>query len=176
MRAERILEVPTGHILVVEGERGKLECLSIGDYGKDVNLKADFLDLKHDIHEVKHQKMLPLEQKWVVTVSTQYGCSMGCTFCDVPKVGPGRNATFNDLVNQVFMAMQLHPEVKYSRRLNLHYARMGEPTWNQNVLDSAIYLEGNLGAQYKLHPVVSTTRPGSGTPGSACGHLAGSAG
>ena len=31
-----------------------------------------------------------------------------------------------------------HPEVKHTKRLNIHYARMGEPTWNANVLLHAI--------------------------------------
>jgi len=37
------IKVPTGNILIVEGDRGKLEMLSLGDYGKDINLKADCL-------------------------------------------------------------------------------------------------------------------------------------
>ncbi len=35
---QKNVEVPTGNICVVKGERGLLECLSLGDYGKDVNL------------------------------------------------------------------------------------------------------------------------------------------
>ena len=45
MKMLKKIKVPTGHICVVEGSRGKLEFLSIGDYGKDVNLKADCLGL-----------------------------------------------------------------------------------------------------------------------------------
>ena len=75
------IKVPTGNILIVEGDKGKLECLSIGDYGKDVNLKADFMGLTKEIVKVKHQNMLPLSEKWVITISTQYGCSMNCKFC-----------------------------------------------------------------------------------------------
>ena len=40
MKITRNIEVPTGNILIVEGEHGPLEMLSIGDYGKDVNLTA----------------------------------------------------------------------------------------------------------------------------------------
>ena len=36
------IKVPTGNILIVSGAKGKLEMLSIGDYGKSKNLKADF--------------------------------------------------------------------------------------------------------------------------------------
>jgi len=42
------IKVPTGNILIVKGEEGKLECLSIGDYGKEANVKADFMGLERD--------------------------------------------------------------------------------------------------------------------------------
>lgn len=79
------ISVPTGNILIVQGDKGSLECLSIGNYGKQSNIKADFLGLRDEINDVKHINMVPLEEKWVVTISSQYGCSMGCDFCDVPK-------------------------------------------------------------------------------------------
>lgn len=136
-----------------------MEMLSLGDYGKEVNLKADCLGLTRDIDKVVHTKLLPLEEKWVVTISTQYGCSMGCEFCDVPEVGPGTNATFNDLIKQVLTGLHLHPEVKATKRLNIHFARMGEPTWNPNVLDATKWLKDHVDKEYKIHPVVSTMMP-----------------
>ena len=78
--------------------------------------------------------MLPLSQKWVITISTQYGCKMGCAFCDVPKVGYKGNISAKDLLAQVLYAIDDHPEITHTKRLNLHYARMGEPTWNKSVL------------------------------------------
>jgi 23S rRNA (adenine2503-C2)-methyltransferase len=159
MNIVRNLKVPTGNILIVEGDKGKLEMLSLGDYGKDVNLKCDAMGLTRDIDRVEHTTMLPLEDKWVITISTQYGCSMGCSFCDVPKVGAGKNATYNDLIKQVLTGIKLHPEVEYSKRLNVHFARMGEPTWNPNVLDCAKWLKDHIDPEYKVHPVVSTMMP-----------------
>lgn len=159
MKILRNIAVPTGNILVVEGEKGKLECLSIGDYGKDVNIKCDALGLTREIGKVEHAAMLPLEEKWVITISTQYGCSMGCSFCDVPSVGPGRNATAHDLVDQVLLGISLHPEVKQSKRLNIHFARMGEPTWNPAVLYAATHLADILSPRFRTHPVVSTMMP-----------------
>jgi 23S rRNA (adenine2503-C2)-methyltransferase len=152
--------VPTGNILIVEGEHGNLECLSIGDYGKEKNLKADFMGLDKEINGVPHGRLLPLEEKWVITISSQYGCSMGCKFCDVPRVGPGYNATFNDLINQVKIGISLHPEIKQTKRLNVHFARMGEPTFNANVIRSTYYLAGMLKDKgWGFHPVVSTVMP-----------------
>ena len=160
MRIERHIQVPTGDILVVHGEHGSLECLSLGDYGKAQNVKADFLGLRDDIEGVPHGALVPLTEKWVVTISTQYGCSMGCRFCDVPKVGPGKNATVDDMIGQVVAGLRLHPEVTRTDRLNIHFARMGEPTWNPAVLEAAEwfrYCLPRLG--YRVHPVVSTMMP-----------------
>lgn len=160
MKIVKNIEVPTGNICVVEGEHGLLEFLSIGDYGKEKNLKADFLGLEKEINGVPHGGLLPLEDKWVITISTQYGCSMGCTFCDVPKVGPGRNATIKDMVEQVLAGIALHPEVRKTKRLNLHFARMGEPTLNQNVLEAAYVLSDLMEAiGFGFHPVISTMMP-----------------
>jgi len=153
------IKVPTGNILIVEGEKGKLEMLSLGDYGKQKNLKADFLGLSKEINGVPHGELLPLTEKWVITISTQYGCSMGCTFCDVPKVGRGVNATYKDLTKQVLNGIYLHPEIESTKRLNVHFARMGEPTFNPNVLDAARWMKDHLDSEYKVHPVVSTMMP-----------------
>jgi 23S rRNA (adenine2503-C2)-methyltransferase len=153
------IECPTGHILIVEGQHGKLEMLSLGDYGKDVNIKCDALGLDRIPEPVKHTRLLPLTEKWVITISSQYGCSMRCRFCDVPIVGRGRNATESDLVRQVLTGINLHPEIKETERLNIHFARMGEPTWNPNVLDSARWFKYHIDPEYKTHPVVSTMMP-----------------
>lgn len=148
------VHVPTGNILIFQGQRGKLECLSLGDYGKDVNLNQH--------KRVIHVDTMPLSEKWVVTISTQYGCSMGCTFCDVPKVGPGTNATYDDLLGQVVTCLSLHPEIRTTKRLNIHFARMGEPTFNLDVLRFASFLKKELRpyvGSSLIHPVLSTMLP-----------------
>lgn len=152
MKIVRHLEVPTGDILVVEGTKGYLEMLSLGDYGQQVNLN------QHK-QVVDGTPLMPLTEKWVITVSTQYGCSMGCRFCDVPKVGPGKNASFSDLAGQILTGVQLHPDIKTTKRLNIHFARMGEPTYNPNVLDCGKWLKEHLDNEYHVHPVVSTMMP-----------------
>lgn len=153
MNILRHLKVPTGDIVVVQGERGKLELLSLGDYGKQVNLNQDQ-------EVVDGTPLLPLEEKWVITISTQIGCSMNCRVCDVPKVGPGINATARDMIGQFFVGRELHPEVRHTKRLNLHFARMGEPTFNLDVLEAAKWLRNTVtGWGWGFHPVVSTMMP-----------------
>lgn len=163
MKILRNIQVPTGNIFVVQGEKGPLEMLSLGDYGKDVNIKCDALGLTRDINKVSHTKLMPLEEKWVLTISTQYSCFCRCEFCDVPRVKPkdptNINATEQDLIRQVLTGIKYHPEVKTTKRLNIHFARMGEPTWNPNVLDATKWLKTHTDPEFKIHPVVSTMMP-----------------
>ena len=162
MKIEKIIKVPTGEIYTAHGEKGMLEFLTVGDYGKNANIKADFLGITRDLNGVPNGEPMPLTEKWVITISTQYGCSMGCKFCDVPKVGTGRNATLQDLTDEVLFAIRQHPEITHTKRLNIHYARMGEPTWNADVIkhsskvkdDIKPYLGDSL-----IHPVISTMLP-----------------
>lgn len=145
------IEVPTGHILLLEGHKGMLETVVMGDYGKDINLGSGAV--------VDGTPLIPLTDKWVFSISTQYGCSMGCQFCDVPKVGPGANATLHDMQQQVLLGLKTHSEITYSNRLNIHYARMGEPTWNPAVLDHARWMKEHIDPEYNVHPVLTTMMP-----------------
>lgn len=154
--------VPTGNILVVKGSKGPIECLSIADYGKENNIKADFLGLTKNLKKVV-AKPMSLEEKWVITISSQYGCSMGCNFCDVPKVGKGTNASIDDIVGQFESCLNLHRDIK-TNRLNLHIARMGEPSFNVNNILSAIFTCNDIAKSYLkeggvFHPVISTMMP-----------------
>lgn len=162
MKLVKKTEVPTGEIYVAQGEKGYLEFLTVGDYGKDANIKADFLGITRELNGVPNGETMPLTEKWVVTISTQYGCSMNCKFCDVPKVGPGKNATYNDLIGQIETALSMHPEITATKRLNIHFARMGEPTWNPDVLQCARDIRKAIRpyiGRSLVHPVVSTMLP-----------------
>jgi 23S rRNA (adenine2503-C2)-methyltransferase len=158
------LKVPTGNICIMTGEKGMLEFLSIGDYGKTANVKANFMGINRELNGVPNGEIMPLTEKWVITISTQYGCSMGCKFCDVPRVGAGINATEKDMGDQIVLGLGLHPEVEATKRLNIHYARMGEPTFNPAVLENARKLH-KIARPYVgnslIHPVVSTMLPKS---------------
>lgn len=70
----RNIKVPTGNICVMKGEKGLLEFLAIGDYGKDSNIKADFLGITRELNGVPNGEIMPLSEKMVITISTQYGC------------------------------------------------------------------------------------------------------
>jgi 23S rRNA (adenine2503-C2)-methyltransferase len=159
--------IPTGYLFTTECEHGLLETLSIGDYGKSKNVKADFLGFTNVIEGVPNCHCMPLSEKWVITVSTQYGCPMKCTFCDVPNLKFKGNASFEDLKKQLYNAISLFPKTKYTERLNLHYARMGDPIFNKNVFDFSRWIYANKRQIKKdtglsievIHPVLTTSLP-----------------
>lgn len=86
----RIVKTHTGKIYVDKDK--KLEFLTVGDYGKENNIKASFLGLNKEINGVQHHTV-DLADKWVATISTQKGCPMNCQFCDCPKYGFHGNVT-----------------------------------------------------------------------------------
>ena len=155
----RTIKTHTGKIYV-DAER-QLEFLTVGDYGKENNIKAEFLGLYREINGVKNTEV-DLRNKWVATISTQKGCPMCCKFCDVPKYGFYGNASIDDLKYQIETIIK-NENVDYTERFNVHFARMGEPTWNKNVLDFAYMLKPlvkRLGlVAHTVHPVVSTMLP-----------------
>jgi len=48
----------------------------------------------------------------------------------------------------------------HTSRLNIHFARMGEPTWNPAVLECGKWIAEHLADAYTPHPVISTMMPG----------------
>ena len=142
-----------------------LEYLYVGDYGKENNIKADFLGYTKRIDKVKH-KPVDITDKLVVTVSSQKGCPMNCNFCDCSKLGFHGNASTIELVSEITTGIALSG-IKHGERLNVHYARMGEPTFNPNVITSAklifqIVKDSNADISFNTyHPVVSTMMPKS---------------
>ena len=157
----QITETHTGKIITDTDLN--LEYLYVGDYGKENNIKASFLGYDKRINEVKHHDV-DITDKLVVTVSSQKGCPMNCNFCDCPKLGFKGNATLPELVTEIMSGVALSG-IKHGKRLNVHYARMGEPTFNPNVITSAEYIAKMLGDESsdvtfdEYHPVVSTMMP-----------------
>lgn len=159
----KITETHTGKI--VTDTDLTLEYLYVGDYGKENNIKASFLGYDKRIDKVEH-KPVDITDKLVVTVSSQKGCPMNCNFCDCPKLGFKGNATLPELITEIMSGVALSG-IKHGQRLNVHYARMGEPTFNPNVITSAEFIAQMLMSENSdvtfdtYHPVVSTMMPRS---------------
>ena len=136
----------------------QLEYLYVGDYGKENNIKASFLGYNKRIEKVEHKDVI-LEDKLVVTISSQKGCPMNCDFCDCPKYGFKGNVSRFEMLSEISTAISLS-KIKNGKRLNVHFARMGEPTFNFDVITVANDIaEINRGMFEEYHPVVSTMMP-----------------
>ena len=156
----KITETHTGKI--VTDTDLMLEYLYVGDYGKENNIKASFLGYDKRIDKVEHKDVV-LEDKLVVTVSSQKGCPMKCNFCDCPKLGFRGNASLPELVTEIMSGIALSG-IKHGKRLNVHFARMGEPTFNRSVITAAnivaLAINGSGDVSFdEYHPVVSTMMP-----------------
>lgn len=161
MSKQMMIKTHTGKIYV--DKEKQLEFLTVGDYGKENNIKADFLGLHKEVNGVKNTKV-DLAEKWVATISTQKGCPMKCKFCDCPKYGFHGNATVDELCYEIETILN-GEEINHTDRFNVHFARMGEPTFNNNVLDfTRNHLKNLVNKHLKqgattIHPVVSTMLP-----------------
>ena len=135
--------------------------MTVGDYGKENNIKAEFLGLHKEINGVKNTDV-DLTEKWVATISTQKGCPMKCKFCDCPKFGFYGNVTEEEMCYEIETILN-GENVKHTDRFNVHFARMGEPTFNFDVLNFAKNTLKKLISKHikakTIHPVVSTMLP-----------------
>ncbi len=86
---------------------------------------VDGLDLK-----------LPREEKWIINVSTQFGCPVKCVFCDAGGEYAG-NLSSKEIIEQVKFVLNEHEElIDNCHKLKIHLARIGEPSMNDNVIDA----------------------------------------
>ena len=152
----KITKTHTG--IIISDTELNLEYLYVGDYGKENNIKADFLGYTKRIDKVEH-KDVDITDKLVVTVSSQKGCPMKCDFCDCPKFGFKGNCSISELMSEISTGVALSG-INHGKRLNIHFARMGEPTFNKNViLASKLAYSMYVSTFDEYHPVVSTMMP-----------------
>jgi 23S rRNA (adenine2503-C2)-methyltransferase len=75
------------------------------------------------------------EEKWVLVISTLYGCPVDCLFCDAGGNYKGRIG-YDDLLFQVdYLIREFYPDLNVPcKKFKIQFARMGEPSFNPNVL------------------------------------------
>lgn len=102
---------------------------------------------------------LPLAEKWVLIVSTQFGCPIGCRMCDAGSYFEG-NLTAEQIFAQIdHIVKRRQDNVKItSKKFKVQFARMGEPALNPAVLDVLRELPQRYDAP-GLMPCIATTMP-----------------
>lgn len=103
----------------------------------------------------------PREKKWVVTVSTQFGCPVKCLFCDSGGFFAG-NLTADEILSEIdYPVRRRYPDGRITpEKFKIHFARMGEPTLNPAMLELLERLPGEYDAP-GLIPCIPTVAPSS---------------
>jgi 23S rRNA (adenine2503-C2)-methyltransferase len=102
----------------------------------------------------------PREKKWVLLVSTMFGCPVGCLMCDAGGYYHGKPAKDEILAQIDFMVRKRFPDGNIPcEQFKIQFARMGEPSLNLQVLDVLQELP-HLYQAPGLMPSISTIAPG----------------
>jgi len=105
------------------------------------------------------QPPIPREEKWVLIVSTMAGCPVGCSMCDAGTFYKG-TLTAPEMLSQIdHLVTKRYPDRNVpARKFKVQFARMGEPTFNPEVLDVLRTLPERYHAP-GLMPSLSTVGP-----------------
>jgi 23S rRNA (adenine2503-C2)-methyltransferase len=105
------------------------------------------------------QPPLSRDEKWVLLVSTMFGCPVGCKMCDAGGYYHGK-ASREDIFAQIeYLVQKRYPDRRVpSRQFKIQFARMGEPSFNPAVLEVIDELPSRYDAPGFM-PSISTVAP-----------------
>lgn len=105
------------------------------------------------------QPPLPRDQKWVLLVSTMFGCPVKCKMCDAGGYYQGKLSK-EEILDQIdFLVQKRYPDRAIpADNFKIQFARMGEPSLNMSVLDVLDELPDRYQAP-GLMPSLSTIAP-----------------
>lgn len=87
------------------------------------------------------QPPLPREKKWVLIVSSTFGCPIKCAMCDAGGSFAGRLTADEILAEIDYMVRRRFPDGRVPvEKFKIQFARMGEPSLNPAVLDAMVRL------------------------------------
>jgi len=100
-----------------------------------------------------------INEKWVLIISTLFGCPIDCKFCDAGGMFNGK-MSYEDLKFQIDYLVQKRFPDGYidTDKFKIQFARMGEPSFNSNVLDLLRNIPELYNYRYFL-PSLSTIAP-----------------
>jgi 23S rRNA (adenine2503-C2)-methyltransferase len=83
------------------------------------------------------------EEKWVLVISTLFGCPVDCKFCDAGGNYKGK-LSYEELLFQVdYLIREKYPDLHVpAAKFKIQFARMGEPAFNPAVLQLLNELPG----------------------------------
>lgn len=137
--------------IVHSGGNPDIANVMVAKFRGDPDLLAEFVDAK----EADSTR----EKKWVVIVSTQFGCPVSCYMCDSGG-GYRGDLACSEILSQVDFVVSRYPAetLRDCEKFKVQFARMGEPALNPSVLGAL----AELPSRYKtknIVPCVATTAP-----------------
>lgn len=135
--------------VVYKTENSDIATVYIGDFGD--NRFAEFVE--------SVQPPTPLEKKWVLIVSTLFGCPVGCRMCDAGKFYGGK-LSVEEIFSQIdYPVIKRFPDRKIVvEKFKIQFARMGEPALNSSVLEVLREFRNRYDAP-GFTPSISTVAP-----------------
>ncbi|MFH1652461.1 MAG: radical SAM protein [Pseudomonadota bacterium] len=122
----------------------------VAKFRDDERYMAEFVSAK-DVN-------LPLTEKWVIIISTQFGCPVKCPICDAGSEFHG-NLTADEMLKQIdFIVQNSTTKPEKCKKFKIQFARMGEPALNPAVLEVLKKLP-TLYDTKNLIPCISTIAP-----------------
>lgn len=105
------------------------------------------------------QPPLPVSKKWVIIVSTLFGCPVRCAMCDAGYDYRGKLSAEQILAQIDFLVKKRFPLGRVdAEKFKVQFARVGEPALNPNVLTVLRELPSRYDAP-GLMPCLSTVAP-----------------
>jgi 23S rRNA (adenine2503-C2)-methyltransferase len=136
----------------------------VASYGKEDLAKVYVSQMRDDPRYLVEfveslQPPVPRDEKWVLILSSSFGCQMKCIMCDAGGEYHGK-LTEDEILSQVdYMVRKRYPDGKVPvPKFKVQFARMGEPSLNPAVLGALRRLPEMLDAP-GLMPCVSTIAP-----------------
>ena len=147
----------------------------ISEYGSDAIAKVYVAQMREDEGALPDSKRfmvefvesvqppIPREQKWVLIVSSMFGCPIRCRMCDAGGEFAGR-LTADEILAQIDHMVRLRfPDGRVpTKKFKIQFARMGEPSLNPAVLDAMDRLPRMYdapGLQVSMSTVAPSTKP-----------------
>jgi len=100
-----------------------------------------------------------LEEKWVLIISTLFGCPIKCRFCDAGNFYRGK-PTKTELLYQIdyLIKNRFGGKSVPSKKFKIQFSRMGEPSFNLAVLETLAEIQSRYDIP-GFYPSLSTIAP-----------------
>lgn len=139
----------------------------VAEYGNEDLAKVYVAEMREGDTSKKHlvefvesvQPPLPRDKKWVLIVSSMFGCPIRCRMCDAGGDFGGRLNADEILAQIEYLVRRRYPDKRVPvPKFKIQFARMGEPSLNPSVIDAMERLPGEFWAP-GLNVSMSTVAP-----------------